>query len=137
MFSIFRASLFHQNLYNRLLWVQGRSVHFTAALSFFFYDWVLTTNHRKLAIFYFIFVAVSGFTGLILATIIRLELAYPGQSFLAQNSEQYLTLISIHGIVMVFFVVIPVLFGAFGNFLLPTQLGIRDVAFPRLNSFMF
>lgn len=38
---------------------------------------------------------------------------------------------------MVFFVVIPVIFGAFGNFLLPTQLGIRDVAFPRLNSFMF
>lgn len=38
---------------------------------------------------------------------------------------------------MVFFMIIPVLFGAFGNFLLPTQLGIRDVAFPRLNSFMF
>ena len=74
---------------------------------------------------------------MVLATIIRLELAYPGQFFLAQNAERYLTIISLHGIVMVFFVVIPVLFGAFGNFLLPTQLGIRDVAFPRLNSFMF
>jgi heme/copper-type cytochrome/quinol oxidase subunit 1 len=72
-----------------------------------------------------------------LATIIRIELAYPGQYFLTQNAERYLTLISLHGIVMVFFVVIPALFGAFGNFLLPTQLGIRDVAFPRLNSFMF
>jgi len=82
-------------------------------------------------------IAVTGFTGLVLATIIRLELAYPGQYFLAQNAERYLTTISLHGIVMVFFVVIPVLFGAFGNFLLPTQLGIRDVAFPRLNSFMF
>ena len=82
-------------------------------------------------------VAITGFTGLILATLIRLELAYPGHFFLAQNAERYLTIISLHGIVMVFFVVIPALFGAFGNFLLPTQLGIRDVAFPRLNSFMF
>jgi heme/copper-type cytochrome/quinol oxidase subunit 1 len=82
-------------------------------------------------------VVITGFTGLILATLIRIELAYPGQVFLAQNAERYLTIISLHGIVMVFFVVIPALFGAFGNFLLPTQLGIRDVAFPRLNSFMF
>lgn len=98
---------------------------------------MLTTNHRRLAILYFLFIALTGFTGLVLATIIRLELAYPGQFFLSQNAERYLTTISLHGIVMVFFVVIPVLFGAFGNFLLPTQLGIRDVAFPRLNSFMF
>jgi heme/copper-type cytochrome/quinol oxidase subunit 1 len=82
-------------------------------------------------------VGLAGFTGLVLATIIRLELAYPGQFFLASNAERYLTTISLHGVVMVFFVVIPALFGAFGNFLLPTQLGIRDVAFPRLNSFMF
>ncbi len=100
-------------------------------------DWVLTTNHRRLAILYFLFIALTGFTGLVLATVIRLELTYPGQVFLAQNAERYLTTASLHGIVMVFFVVIPVIFGAFGNFLLPTQLGIRDVAFPRLNSFMF
>jgi heme/copper-type cytochrome/quinol oxidase subunit 1 len=90
-----------------------------------------------LAILYFALVAAAGFTGLILATLIRLELAYPGQVFLAQNAERYLTIISLHGIIMVFYVVIPALFGAFGNFLLPTQLGIRDVAFPRLNSFMY
>jgi cytochrome c oxidase subunit 1 len=111
--------------------------HAYARLSYFVADWVLTTNHRRLAILYFAMIAITGFTGLVLATIIRLELAYPGQFFLAQNAERYLTTISLHGIIMVFFVVIPVLFGAFGNFLLPTQLGIRDVAFPRLNSFMF
>jgi heme/copper-type cytochrome/quinol oxidase subunit 1 len=86
---------------------------------------------------YFVFIVITGFTGLILATVIRLELAYPGHGFLNNNSEKYLTIASLHAIVMVFFVVIPALFGAFGNFLLPTQLGIRDVAFPRLNSFMF
>jgi heme/copper-type cytochrome/quinol oxidase subunit 1 len=86
---------------------------------------------------YFIFTIISGFTGLILATVIRIELAYPGQSILFSNAEKYLTIISLHGIIMVFFMIIPIIFGAFGNFLLPTQLGIRDVAFPRLNSFMF
>lgn len=108
-----------------------------ARVGFFITDWVLTTNHRRLAVLYFMFVAMTGFTGLTLATIIRLELAYPGQYFLGQNTERYLTTVSLHGIIMVFFVVIPLLFGAFGNFLLPTQLGVRDVAFPRLNSFMF
>jgi len=86
---------------------------------------------------YFIFVGITGFSGLILATLIRIELAYPGQVIFANNAERYLTIAALHAIVMVFFVVIPVLFGAFGNFLLPTQLGVRDVAFPRLNSFMF
>ncbi len=108
-----------------------------ARLSYFVTEWVLSTNHRRIAVLYFFFVLLSGFTGLVLATIIRLELAYPGQFFLTNNSERYLTTISLHGVVMVFFMIIPVLFGAFGNFLLPTQLGIRDVAFPRLNSFMF
>lgn len=108
-----------------------------ARISYFFTEWVLSTNHRRIAVLYFFFVLLAGFTGLILATIIRLELAYPGKFFLTNNAERYLTTISLHGVVMVFFMIIPVLFGAFGNFLLPTQLGIRDVAFPRLNSFMF
>jgi heme/copper-type cytochrome/quinol oxidase subunit 1 len=90
-----------------------------------------------LAILYFAFLGVTGFTGLVLATLIRLELAYPGQQLIANNAERYLTLVSVHGVVMVFFFVIPALFGAFGNYLIPLQLGIRDVAFPRLNSFMF
>jgi len=86
---------------------------------------------------YFLFVITSAFAGLALATVIRVELSMPGVSFLSNNSEKYLTIVAIHAIIMVFYVVIPVLFGAFGNFLLPTQLGVRDVAFPRLNSFMF
>jgi len=86
---------------------------------------------------YFLFIVTTAFAGLALATVIRVELALPGISFLSNNSEKYLTIVAIHAIVMVFFVVIPALFGAFGNFLLPTQLGVRDVAFPRLNSFMF
>lgn len=86
---------------------------------------------------YFAFIALSGFAGLVLATIIRIELHGAGQTVLVQNAERYLTIASLHGVIMVFFVVIPTIFGAFGNFLVPTQLGVRDVAFPRLNSFMF
>lgn len=106
-------------------------------LAYFVDNWLLSTNHRRIAIMYFYFIFITSFSGLLLATIIRIELAYPGRMFLGNNAERYLTVISLHGIVMVFFVVIPALYGAFGNFLLPTQLGVRDVAFPRLNSFMF
>jgi hypothetical protein len=74
---------------------------------------------------------------MVLATIIRLEFAYPGVGILAGDSIQYLSLASAHGVIMVFFMIMPLLFGAFANFLLPTQLGVHDVAFPRLNSAAF
>jgi len=72
-----------------------------------------------------------------LATVIRLEFAYPGVGILAGDSLQYLSIATAHGVIMVFFMIMPALFGAFGNFLLPTQLGVHDVAFPRLNSAAF
>ena len=74
---------------------------------------------------------------MILATIIRLEMAYPGIGVLAGDSLQYLSVVTAHAVIMVFFMIMPLLFGAFGNFLLPTQLGVHDVAFPRLNSAAF
>ena len=130
-FYIFEKKMFKCSFYSNILSV------LSLKLSNFFSNWVLSTNHRRIAIMYFLFTIISGFTGLVLATVIRIELAYPGQSILVNNAEKYLTIISLHGIIMVFFMIIPIIFGAFGNFLLPTQLGIRDVAFPRLNSFMF
>jgi hypothetical protein len=72
-----------------------------------------------------------------LATVIRMEFAYPGVGILAGDSIQYLSIASAHGVIMVFFMIMPAIFGAFGNFLLPTQLGVHDVAFPRLNSAAF
>jgi hypothetical protein len=72
-----------------------------------------------------------------LATIIRIEFAYPGIGILAGDSLQYLSIASAHGVIMVFFMIMPAIYGAFGNFLLPTQLGVHDVAFPRLNSAAF
>lgn len=72
-----------------------------------------------------------------LATVIRMEFAYPGVGILAGDSIQYLSIATAHGVIMVFFMIMPAIFGAFGNFLLPTQLGVHDVAFPRLNSAAF
>ena len=64
-------------------------------------------------------------------------MAYPGVGILSGDSLQYLSIVTAHGVIMVFFMIIPLLFGAFGNFLLPSQLGVHDVAFPRLNSAAF
>lgn len=80
---------------------------------------------------------VSGTAGMSLATVIRLEFAYPGVGVLAGDSLQYLSVATAHGVIMVFYMIMPAIFGAFGNFLLPTQLGVHDVAFPRLNSAAF
>ena len=74
---------------------------------------------------------------MVLATIIRLEMAYPGVGILAGDNSQYLSIVTAHGVIMVFFMAMPMLFGFFGNFLLPTQMGVHDVAFPRMNSTAF
>jgi cytochrome c oxidase subunit 1 len=58
---------------------------------------------------------------MVLATIIRLEMAYPGVGILAGDSLQYLSVVTAHAVIMVFFMIMPLLFGAFANFLLPTQ----------------
>lgn len=74
---------------------------------------------------------------MVLATIIRLEMAYPGVGILAGDNSQYLSVVTAHGVIMVFFMAMPLLFGFLGNFLLPTQMGVHDVAFPRMNSAAF
>lgn len=100
-------------------------------------SWIYTTNHKRIAVNYFSFVLIAGTAGMSLATVIRLEFAYPGVGILAGDSLQYLSVATAHGVIMVFFMIMPSIFGAFGNFLLPTQLGVHDVAFPRLNSAAF
>ena len=116
--------------YTVLMWVKLRVLYYIN-------NWVYTTNHKRIAVNYYWFVIFSGICGMILATIIRLEMAYPGVGVLAGDSLQYLSVVTAHAVIMVFFMIMPLLFGAFGNFLLPTQLGVHDVAFPRLNSAAF
>ena len=118
------------SLYHILFWNKARVLYYLN-------NWVYTTNHKRIAVNYFWFVILSGIFGMVLATIIRLEMAYPGVGILAGDSLQYLSVVTAHAVIMVFFMIMPLVFGAFGNFLLPTQLGVHDVAFPRLNSAAF
>lgn len=104
---------------------------------YFFKKYIYTINHKRIAINYFFFSMWTGLSGAALATMIRLELAYPGSSFFKGDSLRYLQVITAHGLIMVFFVVVPILFGGFANFLIPYHVGSKDVAFPRLNSIGF
>ena len=128
--SSFDFSTFLKSLFNIFFWAKIRILYFTN-------NWIYTTNHKRIAVNYFWFVILSGVVGMVLATLIRLEFAYPGVGIFAGDSLQYLSMATAHGVIMVFFMIMPLLFGAFANFLIPTQLGVHDVAFPRLNSAAF
>lgn len=110
---------------------------FNKKIIYLFNNWFYSTNHKKISINYFWFVLLAGVVGMVLATLIRVEMAYPGYGILAGDNSQYLSVVSAHGVIMVFFMAMPLLFGFFTNFLLPTQLGVHDVAFPRMNSAAF
>lgn len=106
-------------------------------LNYFLNKYIYTINHKKIANNYLYFCILSGFSGLSLATMIRLELSTPGSHFFKGDSIKYLQVITSHGLIMVFFVVVPLIFGFFANFLIPYHIGSKDVSFPRINSFGF
>ena len=94
-------------------------------------SWLLTTDHKRIALLYLI--AITGFfvVGAIAAALIRLDLLTPAPDLL--SNEGYNRAFSIHGIVMVWFFLIPSIPSTLGNFLIPLMIGARDLAFPRLN----
>ena len=96
-----------------------------------------TINHKKIAINYYNFSLISGLAGTTLASFIRLELSKPGSHYFKGDSTKYLQVITCHGLVMIFFVVIPIIFGVLANFFIPFHIGAKDVALPRLNSLGF
>jgi cytochrome c oxidase subunit I len=99
-----------------------------------FWGWVTTTDHKRIGVLYFWTVLVFFFLGGLEAGLIRAQLAGADQSLLTE--EVYNQLFTMHGITMVFLVVMP-LSAAFFNYILPLQIGARDVAFPRLNAFSY
>lgn len=104
---------------------------------YFFKKYIYTINHKRIALNYLYFCAWSSLSGLSLATMIRWELAYPGSHFFKGDSLRYLQVITAHGLTMVFYVVVPLVFGFLANFIVPYHVGSKDVAFPRLNSIGF
>ncbi|MDE2730008.1 MAG: cbb3-type cytochrome c oxidase subunit I [Bacteroidota bacterium] len=94
-------------------------------------SWLLTTDHKRIGILYAVAIAAFFLLGGILAILVRTELTAPGETVFGQ--DQYNQLFTLHGVVMVFLVIIPGIPGILGNFVLPIQIGAKDVAFPRLN----
>jgi cytochrome c oxidase subunit 1 len=118
----------------------------------FFTRWFMSTNHKDIGILYLIVSALVGFVSVAFTVYMRLELMEPGVQYMClegarftaaavgectPNGHLWNVLITAHGILMMFFVVIPALFGGFGNYFMPLQIGAPDMAFPRMNNLSF
>ncbi len=117
----------------------------------FFTRWFMSTNHKDIDILYLITSALVGFVSVAFTVYMRLELMEPGVQYMCMegarmfasdalctpNGHLWNVLITGHGILMMFFVVIPALFGGFGNYFMPLQIGAPDMAFPRMNNLSF
>jgi cytochrome c oxidase subunit 1 len=94
-------------------------------------SWLTTLDHKRIGLMYLALVLVAFTLGGVFALIVRLELLTPGKTII--DADTYNHMFTLHGVVMVFLFIIPSVPAAMGNFVLPIQLGAKDVAFPRLN----
>src|SRR5436190_4133290 len=94
-------------------------------------SWLLTKDHKRIGILYLFTITLFFFIGGAFATLIRMELLTPQGDLV--SSETYNKLFTMHGVVMVFFFMVPSIPAVLGNFFLPIMIGARDLAFPKIN----
>ncbi len=98
--------------------------------------YLFSTNHKVIGTMYLVFAIVGGFVGGAMSIWLRLELQDPNTQIIADN-QFFNVLITAHGLIMVFFLVMPALIGGFGNWIVPLMIGAPDMAFPRMNNISF
>ncbi len=114
----------------------GAEAHETHAHPTGWRRWAYSTNHKDIGTMYLVFAVVAGLIGGVFSMMVRAELAFPGIQFI-QDNQFFNVLITAHGLIMVFFMVMPALIGGFGNWFLPIMIGAPDMAFPRMNNISF
>ena len=128
--------------------VHGEGAHDTRG---FFTRWFMSTNHKDIGILYLFTAGAVGLISVLFTVYMRLELMEPGVQYMCAEGARFIAsaeectpdghlwnvMITYHGVLMMFFVVIPALFGGFGNYFMPLQIGAPDMAFPRMNNLSY